>query len=173
MTAEPDALRLVPDELKQKALDLCLHRIEGFAGFSGGKKTDIHKLVTDLLAAPAVQPAAGREEIARRIIRDAFISGRTASTTTTGAQDQADAEAYASERDVAAMFTPAGNVGDVRRPMETAGEVERLRDAVEQAIRCLCTRIPGGVMHGDETMSVLRAALSQPGPASEGDPAHD
>ena len=48
-----DARRLVPDEVKQKALDLCLHEVEGFAGLSAAKKTDIHGMVVRLLAAPA------------------------------------------------------------------------------------------------------------------------
>ncbi|WP_313444562.1 hypothetical protein [Brevundimonas sp.] len=45
----------------------------------------------------------------------------------------------------------------------TAAEAraDRLAKAVDAAIQCLCTRIPGGVLHGDETMSVLRAALQQ------------
>lgn len=57
-----------------------------------------------------------------------------------------------------AAANPATILDLIASARRDAEEIERLRAAVDQAIQCLCTRIPGGVLHGDETMSILRAA---------------
>lgn len=62
-----DARRLVPDEVKQKALDLCLHEVEGFAGLSAAKKTDIHGMVVRLLAAPASPLPEGGGQLSKNL----------------------------------------------------------------------------------------------------------
>lgn len=43
------------------------------------------------------------ERLVRKMIRNAFLAGRTLCTSTTGLQDDADAERYAAERDLSAL----------------------------------------------------------------------
>ncbi|MCV0413476.1 MAG: hypothetical protein K5831_01155 [Brevundimonas sp.] len=122
-----------------------------------------------LSAAPAVQPAAGREEIAR-IIRDWAQIGGTNWYRNSGEAD-INAEELA-DRILAALAHPPA------QGSESGGEVERLRVLLDDLViaQTLSREIRQSAT--DEARSYLyqlrQAALSQqPGPASEGDPAHD
>lgn len=74
-----------------------------------------------------------------------------------GAPGLSDATCAAIARSINMKVSLAAN----DRATAAEARADRLAKAVDAAIRCLCTRIPGGVLHGDETMSILRTALQQ------------
>ena len=186
MTAEPDALRLVPVNARDlDALRYVLNRADEASRIRTVMSTftlperettaeRLERLYATLKdATPAVQ-AAGREEIAQAIDPDAWDDGQFAEPGGTAQRWSQDAARQAAERVLALAHPPA-------QDSESGGEVERVialmrEKGVEFRDGELCWPFDGvrdGFPLNAQERADLQAALSQPGPAAEGGPAHD
>lgn len=191
MTAEPDALRLVPTKATRKQLEDAAFNLSAEIGPEEALKLAPHiERAYELLvaAAPAVQPAAG-ETVARKHSDKCW--GRTSFSDEMahcycprpiGWTNQVALDAARDHPKEAAWMWGAPN-GSINIPLyahppaqgsESGGEVERLRVLLDNLViaQTLSREIRQSAT--DEARSYLyqlrQAALSpQPGPASEGD----
>ena len=195
MTAEPDALRLVPVKSTGAMQAAGRDALEPFVGALKQPVEDqwhLARLVWDamLAAAPAVQPAAGRDTFLKAIGQLSETVTYRAHRDMTGGQEDFN-EGVRALRDAIVLAT-AGWDDDLcsrlaalahppAQDSESGGEVERVialmrTKGVEFRGGELCWHfdsVRDGFPLNAQERADLQAALSQPGPASEGDPAHD
>lgn len=161
MTAEPDALRLVPVDVAQHAannLRVAFHKTRLTREVM--VSPDDLSVVLDFVlqaAAPAVQPAAGRVSAAdiaavREMIGIEYYAGK-------------DAWAQALERILAALAQPPAQ-GSAVGKQDLAWLTDLLHDQMDQSPSA---RDENGPNEHDGRILRILAALSQPGPASEGE----